>query len=184
MIRLLAFWGVLALMAAALPVAVAVAAPDSDEENLLKAAYIYNFAKFTRWSGSDGGAGSSLHLCHIGEDPLAVELERLSGKRVGEKRLEIKRIAQAVVPGECQILYVGRSLQHGFQQYVTAQASTGVLTVSEISGFARAGGVIELFEEGERVRFLVNLDAAKQAGLLLSSRLLNLARILGQEVQQ
>ncbi len=180
--RLLAFFAALVLLVAALPVV--AAAQGSDEERLLKAAYIYNFAKFTRWPGSEGGAGSSLHLCLIGEDPLAVELERLSGKRVGEKRLEIKRIAQAAAPGECHILYVARSLQHGFQQYVTAQASTGVLTVSEISGFARAGGVIELFPEGDRVRFLVNLDAAQGAGLLLSSRLLNLARILGQEVPQ
>ena len=180
--RLLALISVFALLAAALPVA--EAHQDSDEERLLKAAYIYNFAKFTRWPESDGADGGRLALCIMGEDPLAVELERLSAKRVGEKRLEVKRLQQGAAHGECQILYVARSQQHDYHQYISAQASTGVLSVSEIAGFARAGGMIELFHEEEKIRFLVNLDAAREAGLLLSSRLLNLARILGPEVKR
>ena len=180
--RLLTFISALALLAVTLPVA--AAQPDSDKERLLKAAYIYNFAKFTRWPVSGQRESTSLALCIMGEDPLATELERLSAKRVGEKLLQIKHIQQEVAQAECQILYVAHSAQNTYRHGVMAQAAAPILTVSEISGFARAGGIIELFHEEGKVRFLINLDAAREAGLVLSSRLLSLARILGPEVQR
>ncbi len=53
-----------------------------------------------------------------------------------------------------------------------------VLTVSDGKGFSLAGGIIELYVEGGRMRFAINVDAAERSGLRLSSRLLGLAKIV------
>ncbi len=54
--------------------------------------------------------------------------------------------------------------------------------VSRIPDFAQSGGTIELFRKEGRVRFIINLDAARHSRLEISSRLLNLAEIVGQKV--
>jgi hypothetical protein len=53
-----------------------------------------------------------------------------------------------------------------------------VLSVSDGKGFSQSGGIIELYVEGGRMRFAINVDAAERSGLHLSSRLLGLAKVM------
>ena len=148
------------------------------EEALLKAAYIYNFAKFTRWDTASGG--ETLYLCTVGHDSLAKALQRLSGKWVGERRVTVQPFSPAS-SGTCHILYFGASQAASYRTQLRGITQQPILTVSELPGFASNGGMIELFEEQERVRFRINLKAVESAGLNISSRLLNLAEIVGVE---
>ena len=55
------------------------------------------------------------------------------------------------------------------------------MSVGEVEGFTRLGGVINFFEEDNRLRFKINLEAAKREGLKMSSQLLRSAQIVGKE---
>jgi hypothetical protein len=164
-------------MAVALPVAAAAQAPQrSAGEYELKAAFLFNFAKFVEWPAEAfAGDADPIHLCLLGGDPFEGNLElAVRDKTIGGRRLQISRL---VGPGQskgCQILFVSGAdgkPDHGGN-------GLGVLTVGESGGFAAAGGVIDFVEKESRLAFEVNLDAAQRAGLKISSKLLSLAKIV------
>lgn len=159
----------------------AVAQDSAQEVRLLKAAFIYNFAKFTRWPDEVANNTSHpLHLCILGEDELVAELERLGGKTVQGRPLMIKSVQEVPARESCQILYVAASERQRYASTVEALRGEPVLTVSEIPHFGSTGGIIELFREEDRLRFIINLGVARESGLVLSSRLLRLAVVIGQ----
>jgi hypothetical protein len=166
----------------AMAVPAVVAQDEAQEERLLKAAFIYNFAKFTRWpAGALSVEDTTLNLCVVGEDSLVAELVLLGGKMVRGHPISIKSVKDRQNQGNCHILYIAVSEQQRFAKIVESVRGEPVLTVSELPHFGREGGIIELFREDDRIRFLINLGVARESGLVLSSRLLSLAVVIGQE---
>jgi len=160
--------------AAAAPVAPAAQgdAPEAGPHEV-KAAFLMHFVSFVEW-GSERGA---IRLCLIGEDEVTGVLEMLAGRAVRERTLEVLRPDDAAHLGSCDVLYLGGSEGARLAELAAVLGSArGVLTVSDIDGFVDAGGMIELVVDGRRVRFDVNLAAARQSGLRISSKLLRLAR--------
>jgi hypothetical protein len=146
----------------------------------VKAAFLYNFAKFVEWPTDTGlPAGSSLELCVLGEDPFGEALDRtVAGKVIDDRTLAARRLGSVQdVPG-CAILFVGASEGRRLAEVLGHLRGRPVLTVSDADGFAEAGGMIGLFIENSRVRFAINVGAAASAHLTISSRLLSLARIV------
>ncbi len=161
----------------------ALAQENGDEARMLKAAFVYNFAKFTRWPANTwSDSAQPLRLCISGSDELAPELKRLEGKVVGQRRITLQTYARTQSPAGCHLLYIARSEQRHYGKLLNALRGSTVLTVSELPGFANTGGVIELYRSGGRIRFVINLAAARQSGLEFSSRLLDLAVLIGHEV--
>lgn len=159
-----------------------MAQDSAGEEALLKAAFIYNFAKFTHWpEEARADRGAPLSLCIAGEDDLAEALMRLRGRLVRGRPLSVQAFREAGVPGGCDMLYVAASEHRRQSNLVRPLRGLPVLTVSELPGFAHAGGSIELYREAERIRFIINLGAARAAGLEISPNLLRLAVVVGQE---
>jgi len=149
-------------------------------EYQIKAAFLYNFAKFVEWAPEDSGKpGDPITLCIVGEDPFGNILnESIDGKTVRGRRLVIWRLK----PGEdlkgCQIAFVSSAEKHHLRSILQAVNREGVLTVGESVGFAALGGVINFTLEEKKVHFEVNLDAARRANLRISSKLLTLAKIV------
>jgi hypothetical protein len=56
-----------------------------------------------------------------------------------------------------------------------AARGTPTLTVGEADDFLALGGIIAFVNDGHNVRFAVSIEAADQAKLMISSRLLRLA---------
>ena len=160
----------------------AAAANQDEEAQLLKAAYIYNFAKFTRWDETPDA--ETLKLCVFGNDSLSEALQRLAGKWVGERRIVIHAITDSKSVQACQILYFAMSERGDYREFVQALERQPVLTISEIEGFTSNGGMIELFHEAERIRFKINVNTVEQGGLAISSRLLKLAEIVRRKDTQ
>lgn len=177
------WWLKIALLLAAVASPVVMAQQPAEEERLLKAAFIYNFVKFTRWpEGTWTDEQATINLCIAGTDDLVVELERLSGKPVKGHPLSIHRLSEeSGAASSCHIIYVATSEHTRYRKLTHALRDRAVLTVSEIPHFSRSGGTIELFRKEGRIRFIINLDVARSAGLAISSRLLRLAEIVGQE---
>ncbi len=158
---------------------VAIAQEPAEEERLLKAAFIYNFAKFTRWPKNTWrGPQVPLILCTAGEDELVGALKRLGGKTVKGRRVSTLPLEDAQVPRQCHVLYVATSEQERYVDLVESVRNAPVLTVSEIPHFGRSEGIIVLYHEKDRIRFRINQGAARRAGLKLNSRLPNLAVVV------
>jgi hypothetical protein len=163
--------------------ALPVAAQDGrGDEALIKAAFVYNFAKFTRWpEAALGEPGAPMSLCLVGEDALADALAGLAGKTIKGRLLAVHPLKGAALSRSCQILYVSAAEQKHHPELLKAARTQAILTVSDGTGFAEVGGVVELFRDQGRVRFVVNLGAARGAGLEISPSLLSLAVVVGQD---
>lgn len=145
----------------------------------VKAAFLYNFARFATWpAAAFRDADAPLALCVAGDDPFGPALAALEGKPVGERRIAVRLIAPADWHG-CHLLFVAHSAQDRFAELAEGLADRYLLTVGDTDGFATRGGVINFVLDGERVRFEVNLAALERSGVALSSHVLRLARIVG-----
>jgi hypothetical protein len=113
----------------------------------------------------------------LGEGPFGTELERIvAGKSVNGRTLEVIHLSQVDRFSHCQVLFVGLT-QGGVLRKVLAELrGESVLTVGDSPEFIRQGGAIRLLLLDNRVRFEINLEAAEQAKLKISSKLLALAQ--------
>lgn len=153
----------------------AQSAPAHADEYRLKAAILYNLAKFVDWpADAFADAASPLSLCVIGADPFGPLLDdTLRGHLVAGRPVVARRIAD--LTSGCQVLFIAGSEKKRLPVLLDRLRGQSLLTVSEDDAFVDLGGMIGLITEGERVRFNVNADAAERARLKVSARLLALA---------
>lgn len=144
----------------------------------VKAAFLYNFARFGEWPTAAFADGGKLRLCVIGNDPFGPALGAIAGKPVASRSVEILRLDAGDDARRCQIAFIGGGNLAAATQIARRLERLPVLTVAEMQGFAAAGGAIEFYLLDNRVRFAINPDAAQRAGVTLSSQLLRLAQIV------
>ena len=162
----------------------AVDPPDASEY-LIKAGFIYNFAKFVEWpTTAFSQPDSPIMIGVLGTDPFGSVLDRLvEDKKIGLRGFVVKRYKwgkDLKDLKECKILFVSASEKAHIDEIVQAVKGLPILMVGETPGFAERGGIIRFTLEDNRVRFEINVDAAHQADLNISSRLLTLAKIIPQ----
>lgn len=158
-------------------------AADSPQsaENLIEAGFIYNFAKLMEWPAATFPQTSSpITIGILGEtDPFRGTLDQvLRGKQVNGRDFVVKHLKWKDDLKGCNILFVSSSEKAHFDDLLHVIHGLPILTIGDTPGFAERGGVINFVVEGNRVRFEINVDAAKQANITISSRLLALARIV------
>jgi hypothetical protein len=143
----------------------------------VKAVYLYNFGKFVQWPTNDvTDKDGEFTVCVLGQDPFGPALDAaLAGAMIGGKQVVAKRISNPRESAHCRILFLGSTEGVRLKKIMEALDKEAVLTVSDIPEFSQHGGMIGFVTEESRVRFEVNLDAAQQAGLTLSSELLKVA---------
>jgi hypothetical protein len=169
-----------AVLAAALTLASAAPA-QTPGEYAVKGAFLLNFARYTEWPpAAFSGSTTPLVLCVVGDDPFGSALDSVEGKLVRGRPIRIDRNIDAAGLPSCHIAFISDSERSRVDSLLKITDTASVLTVSDIDRFARRGGVIGLFLEGERVRFEVNLRTAERAQLRLSSNLLRLATLVRQ----
>jgi hypothetical protein len=153
---------------------------DAPSEYQVKAAFLFNFAKFVDWPPDTYPSPQSpFAICVVGDDPFGALLDNtLAGKSLGTHPVVLRRIKELNELRRCQIAFVSSSERQNCAQLVEAVRGSRVLLVGETDGFATAGGAIEFTLEANHVRFAINPEAAQRAGLTLSSKLLMLARIV------
>jgi len=144
----------------------------------LKAAFIYNFAKFTEWPADVIPAGEApLVLCVLGDAAIGQALERtVKGRTLEGRRLGVTQAsANGPLDGVCHILYVTGVTAGQAAKLVAGLRDTPVLSISDVEGFTEMGGIAQLFFARGHLHFNVQVEAAKRARLRISSRLLALA---------
>ncbi len=162
-----------------------VRAQNSDasdaSEYLVKAGFIYNFAKLVEWpSSAFSYNGQPIVIGVVGNDSFASILERvIDGKKIESRSLLVKRLKwKDSNDCNCQMLFIASAESSHADEIIQATKGASVLTIAETQGFTKRGGIINFTLEDSKVRFEVNVDAARQVGLNISSRLLSLAKIV------
>lgn len=159
--------------------AVGRAEPPAPSEYLIKAAFLYNFTRFIDWPAAAlTEIAPSLRLCILGEDPFGEALDSIRGKSVKGKELVVERLSSPTNLRRCQVLFISGSERPRLPQVLGAVKDLHVLTVGEMAGFAQAGGVINFVTAENRIRLEINPEAARRAGLAISSKLLSLATVV------
>ncbi len=154
------------------PAAVQAQAAD---EYAAKAAFIYNIAQFSTLPNMNG----AVRLCVLGRDPFGSALATLEGKPLGNARLSVlypRSGPEALM--QCHILYISASEADDMTALADSARAAGVLTIADTRGAARKGVMLELVLDDRRIAFEFNGAAARGAGVVLSSKVLRLARAI------
>ncbi|MGH9574243.1 MAG: YfiR family protein [Candidatus Acidiferrales bacterium] len=155
---------------------------SDSSEYLIKAGFTYNFAKLMEWpSGAFAQSDSPIVIGVLGTDPFNGTLDQvLKGKQANGRAFEVKHLKWGADIRGCNILFVSDSETAHLDELFHSIKGLPILTIGETPGFAQYGGIINFVVEDNKVRFEIDVDAAKQANINISSRLLSLATIVHQ----
>ena len=150
-------------------------------EYQVKAVFLFNFAQFVDWPVSAFAEESTpLMICVLGDDPFGTYLDDLvRGEQVNNRRLTVQRFRTPEDAKGCQVLFVSRSESGNLTKALASGREMNALTVSDVDGFAAQGGIIQLTTESGKIRLKINVIAAKALNLVISSKLLRSAEIVG-----
>ena len=151
---------------------------DVVAENKFKMALIFNFARYSEWPEST--SQQVMHFCVLGDKALLAELEKLSGRKIKQRVIEVHEVGAEGSMGDCELLVLGGKDRKRIALALAAVKNEPTLTVGELPDFIDGGGMINLYRENGRVRFEINPYEAQRSGLLISARLLQLAKIVGE----
>lgn len=154
-----------------------LARADDLPEYRLKAAFVYNFILYTQWPAEVGG---TVTLCVHGADPFGKEIDGLHGKVAAGRGIAVQRKPAGESLRNCQVVFITASVIDTLPRLLESLRGQPVLTVADSPGAMRRGVALNMNVVQDKVTFEANLQAARSAGLGLSSNLLRLAT----EVQQ
>jgi len=149
------------------------------DEDQVRAAYLYNFAKFVEWPAGKQGKDDPVHICTIGNDRLAEVLQQtVAGKQANGRLLEARRLASVKDSSACEILFIGWTDQKRTLEILGALRKSPILTVTESEHFAALGAMVNLVHKDGSIELEINPEMAEAAGLKISSRLLVVAQVV------
>lgn len=169
--------------AGGLPAAGAVQDPPDLPEYVLKAGLLYNFAKYVEWpEAAFEKPDSPLVVGIVGADPFGPRIDAaFKDKTVKNRRLEIRRYADAGALERCHLVFVPRSDADRLPALLEKVRDWPVLTVGETEAFPAGGGMVGILVENRKPRLLVNPQAAERARLVIDSKLLRVSTIVKGE---
>jgi hypothetical protein len=158
----------------------ATASPTPSEYQV-KAVFLFNFTQFVGWpaeSFADGRAPFVIGV--LGNDPFGSALdEAVRGETVNGRALVVERYRNVGELKPCQILFIDRSASSETRKALGAIEHPGTLTVSDSDAEAPPGVIIRFLNEGKKIRLRINVESARDAGLVISSKLLRPADVVG-----
>ena len=151
----------------------AQAAPASEYQ--VKAAFLFNFAKFISWpSHAFQDVNTPFVFGVLGRDPFGSHLDdTVRGERINNRQLVVRRYSSAAEINNCHVLFISRSESGRLDQIVAALRNRTLLIVTDAEG-GKGGVIIRFVTEGNKIRFKIDAEAAKAANLTISSKLLRL----------
>ncbi len=141
-------------------------------EYKIKAAYIYNFTKFVTWPKTES---DTFNLCILGKEPFGPLLNSIESRTALGLPIKLIRLNHFDASRQCHILFLGDAIRKDVREAI---ASASILTVSEEKQFAEHGGMIGFIVKNGKVKLQINLGRAKQAGLEISAKLLEVSEVI------
>jgi len=148
----------------------------ADMEYRVKAAYLYNFLRFVDWpEQAFSSDDASYELCLLGHDPFGSSLTPVSSKRARKRSIHLRHLQPNADASGCHVLFISDSEAKRMPKILRRLRTAPVLTVSELPGFAKHGGMVGFVIDRGKVRLEVNLAAVRRSRLRMSSKLLEVA---------
>lgn len=149
------------------------------DEYPVKAAFLFNFAKFVEWPADVlKGPEDPISICVLGQNPFGGALEDVvHNKTVANRSFAIRQVLNGQQASKCQIVFVTASERKRFRSLLEELKGRSILTVGEADDFVANGGIINFKLKDARVRIEIDASAAERAKLHISSKLLSLAEI-------
>jgi hypothetical protein len=165
------------LLVSATPLAAQAARPS---EYQVKAVFLFNFAQFVDWPAEAfADSRAPLVIGVLGEDPFGGFLDQtVSAERLGGRPFEVRRYRAVDEVAACHILFISRPAGERLDEVLASLRNRPILTVSDLDGFAKRGGMIRLLTDKGRIRLEVNLEGVQAAHLTISSKLLRVAEVV------
>jgi hypothetical protein len=172
---------VLSLCTCGLELSAASSVPEvGAPEYAVKAAFLFNFAHFVEWPNEAfPSTDAPIVIGILGSDPFGKSLDEIvAGESIQGRALVVRRYRKIEEVVGCHILFISGAETKGFLRGAVRLQGTSTLTVGEDDA-----GMIQFFTEHNKLRLRIDLQAARAAGLTISSKLLRQAQIVGQEPQ-
>jgi hypothetical protein len=157
-----------------------ISAAQAMNEYQVKAAYLYNFAKFVEWPArAFENSTAPIRLCALNYPSFDSELSQMvKGKTIAGRPVAVVEVGNVEQARSCHLLFINSTQDKQAQHIIESLRDTSVVTVGESNGFVEKGGILNFVLVDDRVQFQINHKAANQAGLRISSQLLSLARLV------
>jgi hypothetical protein len=151
--------------------------PDEYE---IKAVFLYQFTKFIDWPSDAFPEKSAPVILGIyGDDPFGQYLDEVvTGETIEGRPLVVQRLTAINQLNKCHVVFISHSESKNLSSILRRLGNNSILTVGDTPGYAEKGVMINLFTRNRKIRFEINRTAAEQAGLKISSKLLNLANLV------
>jgi hypothetical protein len=178
--RLNRAWAVCGLILLLLGAASGLGADVSFSEYQVKALFLFNFAKYVDWPAEAFSSGTSpIIIGIVGQDNFADNLKHaVEGKSINGRSIVIKHIASDAELGGCHVLFISSSENSRFEAILGKTSTLPVLTVSEREQSSRKSAIVNFILAEKKVRLEIDLDAARQTNLRISSKLLRVADLV------
>lgn len=148
--------------------------PPSEYE--VKSSFIYHFFTFVEWPAAVRSQAEVVRACVIGDLPAGQNFDDLNHATVWNRTLVVDHISDIAEFPKCQLIFIASSEGRRLSKILQHVKRKNILTVGDTPGYARRGVIINFYTENNKVRFDINMAAADKAGLVISSKLLRLAR--------
>ncbi len=143
----------------------------------VKAVFIANFFKFVEWPSPV----REYRICIYGSDPFGQSMRTVEGMKVRGRPLEVRRPVSLRALGDCHLLFISSSERRRIQSLLDEIKGMDILTVGDTEGYAQEGVMVNFYIEASKVKFEINLNAIRRSSITVSSQLLKLGRMVGDE---
>jgi hypothetical protein len=159
--------------------ATALGEPLIAPEYEVKIGFIYNFINFTAWPEEAlKNNPDTLNLCFASDHLSSSVFSKLDGKSIKGRKIKVFTFDAETCLEKSQILFFATQDKVFIKQILDSTKGRSILTIGEVDGFTKMGGVINFFKDRNRLRFRINTDAAVRNELKMSSQLLGSAQIV------
>jgi len=160
-------------------------AQEISREYQLKAVFLYRFTQFVDWPATAfPSPDSPIIIGVLGGNPFGEHLRAaVRDERVHNRRLIVQEYQRSQEAKNCHLLFISAAEAPRLEKTLAALKGGSILTVGEPEGFVLRGGMIQFVTEQNRIRFRINLQAARAANLQISSKLLELAEVVDARKQ-
>lgn len=163
------------------PAPAAPAAPPPPlVEHQIKALYLFNFTKYVDWPDLSSASNGTPFVIGISDAPeIHSDLQEITrGKRILGREIVVRKITAVGEVKVCQLLFIGTADKRRLAELLKTARELAVLTVGEAEDFLAQGGVINFVRQDNKMRVEISLDAAHSARLVVSAKLLAVARAI------
>lgn len=151
-------------------------AADSSQEYQLKAGFLVNFIRFMTWPDKAfATSDADIVLCVVGINPFGGALSGVNQKKIGQRKIRVVYAQSLESVPLCHLLYISQSMEKKLDALHARLADQSLVSVSDISGFAKFGGGIEFISKKNRLSFIINYSALKKRNIQVRASLLELA---------